>query len=202
MDENISKFVGDTPQNNAYAINNLGLLGYNLNVKAVMPADCNRSNLVYVVQCIACEMFYIWKTNRTLKERILEQINDIRNGKPNNALAKHVLDFDGTHKSNQIKKKTKKLPIIDLQSPPAPQKLSSAKGMDDLKTLGDSSADPIIVMSNMFDLLVFNSSLLGYIVKTDSYLNDIKEAITDILITRMNWTKKVNELNHKVFQML
>ena len=44
--------------------------------------DCNSKNLIYIIICLRCNVFYIGETSRPLKRRIYEHLNKITKFKP------------------------------------------------------------------------------------------------------------------------
>lgn len=65
-----------------------------------VSATCDTNNVVYLATCTACSSFYIGKTNRKLKERIIEHKSEIRRACENNALFKHIDEYGCSHKFN------------------------------------------------------------------------------------------------------
>ena len=52
-------------------------------------ACCKIRNLVYVIDCGYCRMQYVGQTQRTLRQRIFEHINDVSHGRQT-SLAEHI----------------------------------------------------------------------------------------------------------------
>ena len=52
-------------------------------------ASCKIRNLVYAIECGVCGIQYVGQTQRTLRQRIFEHINDINNGRPT-SLTEHI----------------------------------------------------------------------------------------------------------------
>ena len=40
--------------------------------------DCNSKNLIYIILCLKCNIFYVGETNRTLKERFYDHLRKIK----------------------------------------------------------------------------------------------------------------------------
>ena len=59
--------------NNSYILLNSGLV-----VPIINNCDCNSKNVVYVIKCSLCNVFYIGQTKRSRKDRIAENIRDIK----------------------------------------------------------------------------------------------------------------------------
>lgn len=53
---------------------------------------CNEERVVYLATCVCCTSFYVGKTIRKLRERMVEHRSEIRRKLPTNALSKHILD--------------------------------------------------------------------------------------------------------------
>ena len=39
--------------------------------------DCNSSNLVYIILCVKCNLFYIGETSKSFEERIIQHLDSI-----------------------------------------------------------------------------------------------------------------------------
>jgi uncharacterized protein with HEPN domain len=68
---NICKFIYDK-----YYID----LNYNnLKLNLLSNATCNTENIIYIIICTKCNLYYIGETSKKLKERIQQHLNNINN---------------------------------------------------------------------------------------------------------------------------
>jgi hypothetical protein len=49
----------------------------NLSLNLLSNADCNSTNLVYIILCVKCNLFYIGETSKSLKVRIKQHLDSI-----------------------------------------------------------------------------------------------------------------------------
>jgi len=55
----------------------LKILDLNLNLKLLDNGDCDSIQLIYIIFCCLCNLFYIVETNNSLKTRIKQHLNQI-----------------------------------------------------------------------------------------------------------------------------
>jgi hypothetical protein len=72
---NICKFIYDKHYVNLEK-------NYDLKIKLMNNATCLTDNIIYIIICLKCNIFYIGETCKTLKERFKQHLNYILNFKP------------------------------------------------------------------------------------------------------------------------
>jgi hypothetical protein len=112
-----------------YEKNYIHIKDYNIKINIKNNATCQTSNIIYIIMCTKCNIFYIGETDKTLNERIRQHINHIINFKPylkyyNKEVPKHFRKKYPLHsfkdfkvcvfKSNFINSKIRKQEELDL----------------------------------------------------------------------------------------
>ena len=102
---------------------------YNIKINIKTNATCQTSNIIYIIICKKCNVFYIGETNTSLRNRISQHINHIINFKPylkyyNKEVPKHFRKKYPQHsfkdfkvcvfKSNFVNSKIRKQEELDL----------------------------------------------------------------------------------------
>ena len=54
----------------------------NMKIKLMSNASCTSTNLIYIIICLKCNLFYIGETSETLEKRISQHLNHIKKFKP------------------------------------------------------------------------------------------------------------------------
>ena len=110
-----------------YEKNSINLNYHNLKLNLLNNATCNTENIIYIIICKKCKLYYVGETYKKLKERIAQHLNHIFNFIPyekyyDKIVAKHfrtdnhsLNDFNVcVFKSNFINSKERKEKEQDL----------------------------------------------------------------------------------------
>ena len=65
-----------------YKHKHIHIKDYNIKINLLTSTTCNTKNIIYVILCCKCDVFYVGETSKSLKERFSQHINHILNFKP------------------------------------------------------------------------------------------------------------------------